>query len=134
MRNYKLFNIMLCHFICLFLFTTSSYAQAQAKTYSVTNTGNVSNIKLYEDAFAKANMESYRYQNKRCIIKFDSGVEIEMLSARELIAQGNNINLNDYKYSDVPNWTLPIFHLNSDGTLSAMYTKANLKQNTANPK
>lgn len=134
MRNSKSLNILLGHFIFFFLLSPSLSAQVQAKTYSVTNTGNVSNIKQYEDAFVKANMESYRYQNKRCIIKFDSGVEIEMLSARELIAQGNNVNLNDYKFGDVPNWIPPVFHLNSDGTLSAIYTKANLKQNTVIPK
>lgn len=134
MLNTKPLSILFCAFMFLFLINENSYAQVQAKTFSVLNTGNVSNIKEYEEAFEKASMENYRYQDKRCVIRFDSGFEIEMLSARELIAKGQNINLNDYKTNDIQNWTQPIFHLNSDGTLSAIYTKANLKQNAINQK
>jgi hypothetical protein len=106
------------------------YAGTPIGTFSVVSNGSVTDTRPYEVAFANADMEQFRYQNKRCTITFDNGVQIELLSATEMQQAGHNITLGDYKYSDPQNWTAPIFHLNADGTLSAMYTKANLKQST----
>lgn len=120
------FALLLCSF--------ASSLQIPEKTFRVVNNGSVSDINAYETAFTKADMESYRYQNKSCTLKFDTGIEIEMYSAQELINQGHNVVLSNYKIADSPNWIQPVFRLNLDGTLTALYSKANLKQNTLNPK
>jgi len=99
-------------------------------TFSVVNHGTVTDTRPYETAIANADMESFRYQNQRCTITFDNGVQIELLSATEMQQAGHNINILDYKTADMNGWTQPVFHLNADGTLSAMYTKPNLKQST----
>ncbi len=136
MTSYKtnfVFTITAGIFV-LFLCSFVSSVQITGKTFRVISNGSVTETGAYETAFEKADMESYRYQNKRCILKFDTGVEIEMFSAQELITQGRNIQLNNYKVVDPPNWIQPTFRLNLDGSLTALYTKANLKQNTVNPK
>jgi hypothetical protein len=99
-------------------------------TFTVVNHGSVTDTRPYETAIANADLESYRYQNRRCTITFDNGVQIELISATEMQLSGHTVNISDYKTSDTSQWIQPTFHLNADGTLSAIYTKANLKQST----
>lgn len=112
------------------VFSNQLFAGTPVGTFTVINHGNVTDTRPYETAIANADMEAYRYQNKRCTITFDNGVQIELFSANEMILAGHSVNVNDYKTSDNPQWIQPTFHLNADGTLSAMYTKGNLKQST----
>lgn len=111
-------------------FHTTVFAGTPVGTFTVISHGSVTDTRPYETAIANADMESYRYQNRRCIISFDNGVQIELLSALEMQQLGHNVVLTDYKMDDTPNWIQPVFHLNADGTLSAVYTKPNLKQST----
>lgn len=121
-------------FLVALLFVTSFANKLNAGTpvgtFTVVNHGSVTDTRAYETAIANADMEGYRYQNKRCTITFDNGVQIELLSATEMMQAGHTVNISDYKISDSPQWIQPTFHLNVDGTLSAIYTKANLKQST----
>lgn len=111
-------------------FHLNVFAGTPAGTFTITNHGTVSDIQPYETAIANADLESYRYRNQRCVITFDNGLQVELLSAVEMQQAGHAIVVADYKTADNPNWIQPIFHLNADGTLSAMYTKPNLKQNS----
>jgi hypothetical protein len=105
-------------------------AGTPAGTFIVTNNGAVADVNPYITAIANADMESFRYQNKRCTIVFDNGLQVELLSATEVQALGIQINISEYKSEDTSGWIQPVFHLNNDGTLSAMYTKPDLKQRT----
>lgn len=123
-------SIVLIALLIIQSFTNQLNAGTPVGTFTVVNHGNVTDTRAYETAIANADMEGYRYQNKRCTITFDNGVQIELLSAVEMMQAGHTVNVSDYKISDSPQWIQPTFHLNVDGTLSAIYTKANLKQST----
>lgn len=114
------------------VFNEKASAGTPVGTFSVISRGNVTDIQPYETAIANADMEAFRYRNTRCVITFDNGLQVELLSAVEMQQLGHNIVVGDYKTADAPNWIAPVFHLNEDGTLSAMYTKPDLKQRTTN--
>jgi hypothetical protein len=122
--------IILIALLTLQSFTNRLNAGTPVGTFTVVSHGSVTDTRPYETAIANADMEQFRYQNQRCTITFDNGVKIELLSATEMQQAGHNITISDYKYSDTPGWTQPTFHLNADGTLSALYTKSNSKQST----
>jgi hypothetical protein len=124
------YGIFLVVLLCASSFANKLNAGTPIGTFTVVNHGNVTDTRAYETAIANADMEAYRYQNKRCTITFDNGVQIELLSAMEMQQAGHSVNVLDYKSSDAAQWIQPVFHLNTDGTLSAMYTKGNLKQST----
>lgn len=122
-------------FVLIVLLTISAFqinvhAGTPVGTFTVINRGSVTDAQPYETAVAAADLESFRYRNTRCIITFDNGLQVELLSAAEMQQLGHNIVVGDYKVADEPNWIQPVFHLNQDGTLSAMYTKPDLKQRT----
>lgn len=112
------------------VFNEKAVAGTPAGTFSVINNGSVTDTQPYVNAVANADLESFRYRNTRCVITFDNGLQVELLSAFEMQQLGHNIAVGDYKIADDANWIAPVFHLNEDGTLSAMYTKPNLKQRT----
>ena len=61
------------------------------KSYTVINKGNIENIKPYEDALHNINLNQYRLYNNRRVLKFNTGVEVELLS---LVEMGiNNLEL-----------------------------------------
>ena len=52
--------------------------------YILHNVSDVDSVKLYNTALSKINLDEYRLINKRRTIQFDTGVTIELLSAKEL--------------------------------------------------
>lgn len=124
------------YFICIlfvFIFASSFSQEANSPgSFQIINNGNVADIQLYNVAIHKADMENYRYKTKRNTILFDNGLKAELISAEEMFAQGMKVNTNNYSDTRDPLYIQPVFHLNDNGTLSAMYTKTNMKQNTIN--
>lgn len=128
-------------FVALLLFTTAASrgisppaCATENSTFSITDKGSVSDSKPYEEAIKKADMEIYRCKTKRNTIVFDNGLKVELISAAEMFALGMKVSINDYSDTRAPHFIQPIFHLNDNGTLSAMYTKPDMKQHTSNPK
>lgn len=116
--------------LILILFSTIKLtANTPAGSFTVISNGTAVDPNAYVTAIVNADLESFRYLNKRCVIEFDNGLKVELYSADELRSMGIPLTASEYKIEDGPNWIQPIFHLNADGTLSAMYTKPNLKQN-----
>ena len=52
--------------------------------YILHNVSDVDSVKLYNTALSKINLDEYRLLNKRRVIRFDTGVTVELLSAKEL--------------------------------------------------
>jgi hypothetical protein len=101
----KLSSLGFLALMALCLFPNISFAQTG--TFEITSKGNVSDIKLYEDAMNSANFDSYRFQTKRRMINFEAGVLIELLSAEEVESKGLEINkslaLNDSEFFNQKN-------------------------------
>lgn len=114
--------------ICLCILQNIMLYATPGGTFVLVDRGNIADISPYETAILQADLESYRYQNTRCLIAFDNGVQFELLSATELAASGQDIIVSNYKTTDDPYYTMPIFHLNENGTLAAAYSKPSAKQ------
>ncbi|MBI4932202.1 MAG: hypothetical protein HY841_15695 [Bacteroidetes bacterium] len=121
------FVFILSIFFCKNIFSQQTAAPA---TFQITNNGTAADIQPYKDAINNANMENYRCKTKRNTILFDNGLKAELISAGEMLALGKNVNINQYSDTRDPLYIQPVFHLNDNGTLSAMYSKPNMKQNT----
>lgn len=92
---------------------------AQSRTYTVLNENKVSNIADYQAAMDKANFDSYRYINNRRKITFDTGVEIELLSASELQVLNIPVDISKASNYDKNTETNPIYRLGSNGYILA---------------
>ncbi|HXC06208.1 MAG TPA: hypothetical protein VNZ86_15730 [Bacteroidia bacterium] len=64
----------------------------QFGTFLIKDKAGISDITPYVKAIQSADMTSDRYLDKRRTFKFTSGVEVELLSANELIAQGIKVD------------------------------------------
>jgi hypothetical protein len=100
-------------FFLSFLFCLGAHAQ-QYDTFVIKSKGTVTDITPYVKALQSADMTADRYLNKRRTFKFTTGVEVELLSANELTAQGIKVNtslLCTKKESDPD----PIYSLSPSG-------------------
>jgi hypothetical protein len=77
---------------------------------------------VYVIALKNANMEQYRLQDSRTTVVFTSGVEVELLSAKELKSAGVNIEVANYKKEFSQGYKMPVFRLADNGYIVALYT------------
>lgn len=108
MKSIKNIMIILC-----LLLTTQLNSQTDSKSFKVISTGTVSqsDIPSYELAIKGASIEQYRFETKSNILVFDSGVKVELKSAKECYVLGVNIDSHSYDDYRDPKYTDPIFHL-----------------------
>ena len=109
-NNMKIKQIIIA--LCL-LATTQLNSQTDYRSFRVVSTGTVSeiNITKYEMAISTANLESYRLETKSNILVFDSGVKIELKSAKECYLLGVKIEPSAYDDYRDPTYTDPTFHM-----------------------
>ena len=84
---------------------------SQSNTYMVNQANNVINISDYETAMDAANFDAYRYINRRRLITFDTGVEIELLSVYELQALNIPVNASKGRIYNARTETTPTYRL-----------------------
>jgi hypothetical protein len=81
---------------------------------------------------SKINFENYRLKSRRTTLSFDNGFEIVLLSASEAQARGLLSNASTYQGDYIAKFKLPVFHMTSDGKVSAAYPVINSKYTTKN--
>lgn len=110
------------HFVFLILifpFHQSVSAQDTA-TFIIVGNENA-DIDRYIEALNNADMSNFRLQDKRVRITFTSGVEIELLSAKELAGKGMKIEVAGFLKEFDPRYQLPQFSLAGNGHILALY-------------
>ena len=75
---------------------------------------------------SKADLESYRLQDKRVTLSFDNGFDVELLSANEMAQLGLINNAHNYPLATSGKKKLPVFQMAPNGWITAQYS--------ANPK
>ncbi len=98
-----------------------------AKTWVLLNPDVVENVGIYEDALAKADLDKYRYFDKRNTLHFEVGLDVELLSANELQAQGIAVKTERVRTEEPAFDTKPIFRLSPDGILIEVQTRSKVK-------
>ena len=81
---------------------------------------------------SKLSFENYRLQDKQVTLTFDNGFEIVLLSANEAQTLGLISNASAYQTAFLPKFKLPVFHMVSDGRVSAAYPVVNSKYSSNN--
>lgn len=111
--------IYLVIFFSLHLLTT---AGAQIKeAFTIVDNGGVADLTPYIEALNNADMNSFRLLSKRVKIKFDTGVEAELFSAKEISISGAFINLEIFKDDFQPGFIMPAFSISENGYVLAKY-------------
>lgn len=103
MKN-KLFNPAVLSLLFLFNLTffaasaqNRSLVEKENETYKITNPELTTDLGAYNRALEKANLSLYRLQNKSFIIKFESGIIVEVFSAQTLLSKNIVID-QSYEY------------------------------------
>lgn len=67
------------------------------QTYKIIQEDTKFSIDFCEKAISEANWCGFRYENKRNLIQFESGLKIELFSAKEIGETNSNCFLTDYR-------------------------------------
>lgn len=112
----------------LFLGSISVFAQTpQAKSYVITQKGTVTDVAAYEQAMETGNWDKYRYFDKRSVLRFETGLVVELLSANEMKALGLPVKTDRVRTKDPDFDTGSVFRLTTSGIIVEMMTRTKIK-------
>ncbi|HTF03288.1 MAG TPA: hypothetical protein VK826_04650 [Bacteroidia bacterium] len=115
------------HVLLLLIFVSASLAFTGTRTWVILNPETVEHVTPYEDALAKADLDKYRYFDKRNTLHFENGLNVELLSANELQAQGIAVKTDRVRTEEPAFDTKPVFRLSPDGILIEVQTRSKVK-------
>jgi hypothetical protein len=110
-------------FLLLFLLPIISMSFTNLKSWRYQNPESVQNISAYDAALAQCDLDRYRYVDQKNVLKFESGLRVELLSANECIAQGIAVKMDRVRTTAPEFDTKPIFRLTEDGKVVEMLTR-----------
>jgi hypothetical protein len=102
-------------------------AMQNVKSYVILNPELVADVRPYEAALEAANMDKYRYFDKRNTIRFENGLLVELLSAHEMGILGLPVKTERVRTTEPEFDTGSIFQLTPDGVLVEVMTKTKIK-------
>lgn len=80
----------------LFVYNLSFSQEVEKFTYRFINPEVVSNINDYNLAFSTADMSAFRFEKKRNVIEFKSGLKVELFSVEELKNKNVKLDLESF--------------------------------------
>ena len=116
-----------CFLIFIFFILIPDIGFAQNKTIS--GSFEIKNLKdenqkiFYTKSILAADMENYRLKDKRVVLQFNNGFELEMLSAKEVFMKDNSFDPSSYPVDFPGRYLLPTFNILPGGQLEAIYHK-----------
>lgn len=116
----KTITLLLLLFCYLPLFVLPQQTQKmQHEKFTILSYGEVKDIAFYTKSISDCNLDSWRLQDKRTVLKFDTGFEIELLSATELKNKGFNVDVASFKKEFPSEYEMPLFKIFPNGTVGA---------------
>ena len=109
------------------LLAVACMAFTGTRTWIVVNPDAVADIAPYEEALSKSSLDKYRYTDKRFTMHFENGLNVELLSANELDAQGIPYKRDHVRTQEPEFDTKPVFRLTADGYLVEIQTRTKVK-------
>ncbi|HEU4719312.1 MAG TPA: hypothetical protein VFU15_15820 [Bacteroidia bacterium] len=97
------------------------------KSWNYLNPEIVPDLKPYDVALSNSDLDKYRYFDKRNTLHFDTGLDVELLSANEMIAAGMPVNKDHVRTQEPSFDTKPVFKLTTDGKLLEVQTRIKIK-------
>lgn len=114
-------------FIVLLLLSLPLFSFVENNSWVYVNPHVVTDISRYDDALRNADLDKYRYFDKRNTLHFDSGLDVELLSANELTALGIPFKADHVRTEDPAFDTKPVFKLTTDGKILEVQTRVKIK-------
>ncbi len=111
----------------VFLIAIACYSFTGTRTWVIVNPETVTDIAPYEEALSKSSLDKYRYKDKRYVMHFENGLNIELLSANELDAQGISYKADHIRTEEPAFDTKPVYRLTPDGILVEVQTRTKVK-------
>jgi hypothetical protein len=94
-------------------------ANTPAESFEILNNSQPEKKEFYLQSISKANLESYRLKEKRVVLDFKNGFQLELLSAKELFLKGIAVDMNQYSEKFNDGYELPLFSVMENGWLGA---------------
>lgn len=113
--------------LLLFALVIACFAFTGPRTWIIMNPEAVNDVAPYEEALAKADLDKYRYFDKRNTLHFESGLDVDLLSGNELDAQGIQFKRSHVRTEDPEFDTKPVFRLSPDGIIIEVQTRTKVK-------
>lgn len=102
-----------------------SFQDSQSWVYI--NPQAVTDLAPYTEALGKADLDRYRYFDKRNVLHFENGLDVELLSANEVIALGLPVKTDHVRTQEPEFDTKPVFRLTPTGILLEVQTRTKVK-------
>lgn len=114
-------------FIAFLLICLPLLSFQETKSWIYLNPQLVADLAPYTDALNKADLDRYRYFDKRNVLHFENGLDVELLSANELTAAGIPVKTERVRTVEPAFDTKPVFRLAPNGVLLEIQTRTKIK-------
>jgi hypothetical protein len=114
-------------FIVFLLISLPFFSFTDSRSYVYVNPHVVDNLDAYTTAIGNADFDKYRYFDKRNTLHFDSGLDVELLSANELKEAGIPYKADRIRTEDPAFDTKAVFKLTTDGKILEVQTRVKIK-------
>lgn len=114
-------------FVVFLLLMLPLLSMTDPRSFVFVNPNVVTNIDDYNYALCKADLDRYRYQDKRNTLHFEGGLDVELLSANEMTALNLPFKADRIRQADPEFDTKPIFKLAADGIIIEVQTRIKYK-------
>jgi len=104
------------------LFWLSANAQTAPQSFVIVNSGSVRNINAYVDALNHNNIDRYRHMDQRTTMYFKGGVEVQLLSAREMENLGLPVDMGAVNTTQLDRMRHSQFDLHPSGRILELVT------------
>jgi hypothetical protein len=118
---------LLSFFLMSYAVKAQDHKEINGQTYHITENGSVTNIQPYIDAMNNSDFKNHRLLNKRYTIIFQTGLKVELFSAKEISQSGLPITLSDYPEKFDLSRQEPVFALGANNFIIEYHT-ANSKE------
>lgn len=111
-------NLTILLLVCFALVGSSLSTSAQVtspESFEIKKNNATVDVATYSAALQSANLDKYRLVDQRRILKFASGLEVELLSSNELNAKGISFDPRRICTTDVPVIHPAVFGINANG-------------------
>ena len=120
-------SLIMKRFIAFLLICLPLFSFVETKSWVYLNPTAVADLKPYDEALAKADLDRYRYFDKRTVLHFENGLDVELLFANELTAIGIPVKTDRVRTAEPSFDTKPIFRLSPNGVILEIQTRTKVK-------
>jgi len=93
----KQLNILLFTILTLVVLTSFTSRETPSKAFKIIQSDTKFSDKFCQKAISEANWCGFRYENKRNLIQFETGLKVEFFSMNETNESNPNCTLTDYR-------------------------------------